>query len=111
MQQQQQQQSFPPQGQQQQQPRPPGFTQQQKQKQKQSPPGFTASKKSTSSAAASVPAKQVLPAEKMPVELPYGGDLNAAMKARDREAIRQLMRVRDEVCINTKQQIAKRSSN
>jgi hypothetical protein len=44
----------------------------------------------------------------MPVELPYGGDLNAAMKTRDREAIRQLMKVRDQV--NTKQQIAKRTS-
>ena len=65
--------------------------------------------KSTSSAAASVPAKQVLPAKKMPIQLPYGGDLNAAMKARDREAIRQLMKVRDEV--NTKQQIVKRTSN
>ena len=41
-----------------------------------------------------------------PPKLPYGGDINAAMKAQDREAIRQLMKVRDEV--NNKQQKAKR---
>ena len=46
--------------------------------------------------------------QQAPPGLPYGGSLDAAMKAQDREAIRILMKVRDEV--NNRTQIAKHGS-
>ena len=75
-------------------PRPPGFVQPQQQS-------------AQLNQQLTQPTKPVQPVQPVqPTELPYGGDLNAAMKAQDREAIRLLMDLRDKV--NNTQQKQKR---